>query len=432
MGVKMNKFGLLIMSKVENESYQDLTYAKANIGDAIQTIAIRYLFAKMNIRNEDIVEIGIDELKKYDGDPVNMPLIGVFERNTVMNRFPCSPKINPIFICSLMYDDVLKENEELINYLQKYAPIGCRDERTRDIFRQYDIDAYMMGCISLVLPKRDKDPILDKVFLIDIPHSVEKFLPITLKEQSECVCHEINLEEYPISKREYLRIESIASQKLETYRNEAGLVITSRLHAAAPCIAMGIPTIVVSNNFDYRFAWIDKFTRLYSVDEFSEINWAPEKADIENIRKELFDVWKNIITGNLKEYKKNLVLIDDLYMQRIKTDYFKSFKKTLSNLEVTPGDTYAIWGAGQHCDYIIMLMNQIWPEVRLKAIFDKYKRGSINCISITDSEKENDYNYDFIFITTLPGMKEAIKKLEQKGKKRDIDYFIMISKEAGE
>lgn len=420
------------MSKVENESYQDLTYARANIGDAIQTIAIRYLFAKMKIRNEDIVEIGIDELKNYDGIPVIMPLIGVFERNTVRKRFPCSPKINPVFICSLMYDDVLKGNGELINYLKKYAPIGCRDERTRDIFRQYGIEAYIMGCISLVIPKRDQGPTVNKVFLIDIPYSLENLLPSKIKEQSERVCHEINLKEYPISRKEYLRIESVASSQLETYRNEAGLVITSRLHAAAPCIAMGIPTIVVSNNFDYRFAWIDKFTRLYSVDEFSEINWTPEQVDIENIRKKLFDAWKNIITGNLKKYKDDLIAIDDFYSQRIKADYFKSFKKILYNLKATPDDTYAIWGGGQHCDYVIMLMSQIWPKVRLKAIFDKYKRGSINGISITDSEAENDYNYDFIFITTLPGMKEAIKRLEKKGKKRDVDYFIMISKETGE
>jgi hypothetical protein len=43
-----------------------------------------------------------------------------------------------------------------------------------------------------------------------------------------------------------------AQALLEYYRDHAGLVITTRLHCALPCVAMGIPVVFFSDPFDYR------------------------------------------------------------------------------------------------------------------------------------------------------------------------------------
>lgn len=428
----MSKYGLLVMSKVENSSYKDSACAKANIGDAIQTLTIRYLFEQMNISKENIIDVGIDELKYYHGEPIIMPIIGVLERNTVKKRFPCSPRIRPVFFSSLMYDDVLQGDIELVSYFKKYEPIGCRDERTRDIFRRYGIEAYMMGCISLATPKRENNPESGRTFLIDVPKSLEKYIPNDLKANSENLCHEIPLEVYPITEREYNRIERVAQDRIELYKKEANLVVTSRLHAAAPCIAMGIPVIVVSNNYDYRFAWLDKYVKLYTADEFSQIFWNPDAVNVEFIRERLYTIWNSIITCNMVSYRDILKKLDSYYSDRMRADYFSKFKRILRSLQLTKDSTYAIWGAGQHCDYIIMLMDEICPEAKLMIIFDKYKRGSINGVEIISSETASDYNFDFVFITTLPGMHEAAAKLEERGFKRDVNYFIMISKEESE
>lgn len=37
------------------------------------------------------------------------------------------------------------------------------------------------------------------------------------------------------------------------YRRQATLIITSRVHVALPCMAMGIPVIFAKNEYSYRF-----------------------------------------------------------------------------------------------------------------------------------------------------------------------------------
>jgi exopolysaccharide biosynthesis predicted pyruvyltransferase EpsI len=55
----------------------------------------------------------------------------------------------------------------------------------------------------------------------------------------------------------------IAQEYLDRYRKEAKLVITSRLHCALPCIAMGIPVIVMGDHRDKRLQLVEEFTKIH-------------------------------------------------------------------------------------------------------------------------------------------------------------------------
>ncbi|GAE09109.1 hypothetical protein JCM10914_5455 [Paenibacillus sp. JCM 10914] len=72
-------------------------------------------------------------------------------------------------------------------------------------------------------------------------------------------------------------------------------------------MAMGIPVILVSENFDGRFSWIDKYLPLYTPGEFSEINWNPSPVDYEEDKK---IIKKQFIYRIKKAYEENHLLYE--------------------------------------------------------------------------------------------------------------------------
>ena len=155
--------------------------------------------------------------------------------------------------------------------------------------RRKGYDAYLLGCLTMLFPKRKKQPQNPKVFLVDADPSINKYIPEKIKRNAEQICQEI-----PINPDKDLfnlaeECEQKARALYQRYEQEATLVVTSRLHCAAPCIAMGIPTIVVKKGFDDRFGWLDRFIHLYTPDEFAEIDWDPQPVDCEEFKEELMN-----------------------------------------------------------------------------------------------------------------------------------------------
>ena len=50
-----------------------------------------------------------------------------------------------------------------------------------------------------------------------------------------------DIQKVPVDEKETERFHEIAKSRLEEYKMEARLVVTSRLHCASPCMEMGIP-----------------------------------------------------------------------------------------------------------------------------------------------------------------------------------------------
>ena len=64
-------------------------------------------------------------------------------------------------------------------------------------------------------------------------------------------------------------------------------MITSRLHCAAPCAAMGIPVIFAVTERSSRFAWIETLLPVYTPEQYAHIDWNPKPAAYEPMKKKM-------------------------------------------------------------------------------------------------------------------------------------------------
>ena len=287
-----------------------------NVGDYIQTFAIDKLYERMKIESGKICTIDRTKLYEYQGEKVKLPMQGCFGYIKGAEVFPLPNGIEPVFFG---YSSVTKAHytRKCINTYKKNEPVCCRDEGTWKLMRRKGVEAYLTGCLTITLPEREKEPENGKVFLVDAPPTVEKYMPEALRKNIVYVTHEIQWNQDNPDAEEQKRIEALSQAILERYKNEAALVITSRLHCAAPCMAMGIPVILVRNYFDERYMWIDKYLPLYTPDKFEEIDWYPVKVDLSEIKPIVLDMATSILRDS-DEKDQLIKYVHDFYMSRHK------------------------------------------------------------------------------------------------------------------
>lgn len=270
------KKGLLIYLPNENHIF--------NIGDYIQSIAARQFVG-------DVDEyINREELNKERTEEVALIANGWYMHHP--ENWPPNDLIKPLFVA--LHINKLAENrllsQESINYFKKHEPIGCRDYYTANNLQEKGIDAYFSGCLTLTLGKTFSHKKVEngKIYFTD----VNSFLLPTKSFYLSCIKNFIlnfallkriqkrfnKFEFYPtikwicafyttyshvISDELFLQAEYIKQEiedtfgseeeKFEYARNllekysEARFVITSRIHCALPCLAMGTPVLYVDN-----------------------------------------------------------------------------------------------------------------------------------------------------------------------------------------
>lgn len=282
-----------------------------NIGDIIQSTAIDLIYKDMGISLDDVVDIGVEELGTYRGEKVILPINGYFLYSAEYPAFPTSPDIVPVFLGLYNTSKQYLRHKE---FWGKCGPIGCRDEATKRAMCKHGYDAYLMGCMTITLPRRTRSPERPKVFLVDVHSSILHYIPEHLKQELVWVTHDVPVDQTASEEQQRADMQNKTCQIYKRYADEAGLVITSRLHCAAPCIAMGIPVIVVKDSYDNRFGWLDKFVHLYTPDEFEKIDWNPKPLDLENHKRQLIELAESMIHQCADREK--LSQIDAFYMQR--------------------------------------------------------------------------------------------------------------------
>lgn len=428
------KIGKIRINMIEDESYYDKENAIANIGESIQAVTISYIYRELGIDIDNIIKVDQCKLKEYNGEPLIFPLRLPLSRANVDAFLPLNQCITPIFISLHLHDDIFEDREDLVEYFRKFEPIGCRDEQSCFFFRKHGIEAYIMGCYTLCLPKRRKDLENGHPFIVDASKELLEVIPPNILNRATLLSHAMPFEEYPVTHHEDERLEDVAKCYLRRYYNEADLVITSRLHAAAPCMAMGIPVILASNNIDFRYAWIDKYLKLYQESEYSEIDWKPSvPTDLVYAKKLLMKFFSDSILKGIPA-RDCLKELDGFYRNRNKTMYYLCFRKRLEKLKQRYPDnmkfTYAIWGAGCHSVFAYNLMQEMFPNASLQVIVDKYKKGSLYGVPIVSREQLYNYHLDHVCITTNPGLKEAIQWCDMYFKKdANCRYTIMTSQQ---
>lgn len=423
------KFGRLVYR------YTGCTYVEKgaiyNIGDNMQTFAVDNLYRRMGVAPEDVININFADMKYYSGEEVILPMAGYASHYKRFNQLPASDKIIPFFIGFEMSDPTC---DDIVPYLKKHEPIGCRDEATMQLLREKDVEAYVSGCLTITLPRRKEEPVCPKTFFVDISSKLEQFIPDELRDNCEYVKHEGNLNTVPMTEDERVEIDRMAMERLERYRNEAGLVVTSRLHAAAPCIALGIPVIVAIDNIDGRFSWLDKLIPIYDAEHYSEIDWAPAACECEWIKEKLFDVFKSNILA--LSSRKNMQTIDQYWEDRVKADYDGRLWRKLAGLRnrFNTDDEffYLIWGAGVHGKLAYTMLKKHFPHAKMVVCVDKYVDGEFFDGVICKPEEVFNYSFDYALITSHPGRFEAVQALNKMGMEWEKDYCYFISKDVPE
>ena len=427
------KYGRYLMNFLINDSFKDAKNAIANLGDSIQALAIDHIYRQIGISQSDVRYIQRDFSEFYSGDPLRIVLYTEFVKNSVANRMRISPKISvATLVSAVIYNDFDTLNEafpECRQMIEKWAPVGARDEKSLKILRENGIEAYLTGCFTICFPKRKKEPKKPKVFLVDIPEELVAYIPNYIMNNAEYITHAVQINKYPVDTEENARLESIAQSTLNKYRDEAGLVVTGRLHAAIPCIAMGIPVVFACNNLDFRFEWMDKLIHPYQYGEYQDINWNPDVPNVEDVKQHFLQFFKNALSGN--EYRDELQWLDNYYMNRERVETYRYFKTLLRLLDRKYGNNndfqYVIWGAGFHCDFAYELMNKLYPKARLVAVVDKYKRGTFREVRIISCDDLASLTYDHILVTTHKGKDEAVSWIKQYAP--DVDYTLIMSQQ---
>ena len=219
------------------------------------------------------------QLNSYSGPPAKMIMNGWFMHNP--QQWPPSDQIDPLMISFHMNPAPAKAMlERGREFFRHNAPIGCRDHQTLALFQSAGIDAYYSGCLTLTLDRaafvEDLDAPRRGILAVDLLYKLgppsgrfgrwltQLGLRANARDQRHrCVADLIERlvdpcdltdvvhlrNSHPIDPDGPVQRHAIAQELLRRLAS-AKLVLTSRIHAALPCLAFGTPVIFVDGALD--------------------------------------------------------------------------------------------------------------------------------------------------------------------------------------
>ena len=384
-----------------------------NIGDGMQIFSVLALYRRMGIKEEEICRVNYFELQTYDGEevilPICLPLYGYNENN----RVTCfSPNIKPVFLSLSLFDTNLEEDE--IRYLKQFEPIGCRDAFTAEGLAERGIETYLNGCMTLTLDIGRKNIAAKKVYGIDLPPEFMEYIPQEIKDK--LVLGTSIFKNIPVKTEEY------AENLLEEYTQQAELVITSRLHAAIPCFAAGIPVIFIHTEYSYRFSWLEDILPVYLPDEWEKICWSGSRITKNERANEIRSLMREIACERLAgtdAYAK-IHCLQEIYKKREKRKYVRGpmevavqyMKKHWRENEAIE---YAVWGLNQAAASLIEYIERAYPRAKCVAAIDAVKTKEFKGVQPRKIEETNIKDV-FVFVTADAVNPYALTYFHQMGK----------------
>ena len=250
-----------------------------NIGDDIQAYATARFLPQVDYF---IDRETIDSFTPDDGEPVAVIMNAWYMWHKW--NWPPSKYIYPLMI-GFHYADHELANQwygspvkfEFLSgagadYLNAYGPVGCRDNFTLNVLRERGINAYFSGCLTLTLPKMpERDDKGTYICAVDVAKAGRDKL-------HEMLDGKIEIREFSHLRDRDEQIswedrKETVKALLTVYQN-ARCVVTRRLHCALPCLAMGVPVLLVRGDeddtrFDPYYNWLHYAT----LDDFLNDNY---------------------------------------------------------------------------------------------------------------------------------------------------------------
>lgn len=268
----------------------------ANLGDNMQTLAVRHLYQRLGVAPDRVVRIDRDTLRSYAGPPVVLPMNAVFHRNC----FPLAPGITPLWIGFHANDETIAQHKD---WLGRQGLIGCRDPATAEALQSHGIAADVTGCLTFSFPRRlaAPPPGRGRVIVVfgkgagALPGAALKAMPEDLLANAEFLFQRREMNLWPLGAAEMDSNERIADQILQRMRKRALLVVTPLHHAAAPAIAMGIPTVVVRREASTRFGFMEGLVPVHVGPDFTGVDWQPAPVDLARVRTAQWDRFSALV-----------------------------------------------------------------------------------------------------------------------------------------
>jgi polysaccharide pyruvyl transferase len=241
---------------------------RRNLGDEIQSIAARQFLPRVDYL------IDRDRISEYSS-PFHQPVVlicnGWFGHRP--ENWPPPVDISPLFVsmhfstnpgggmARISARDFML-NEHVASYLKMRGPVGARDLYTLRLLEDASVPAYFSGCLTLTLMKSKGIEQKDFVVLNDVPANVVAHVMQGSKKQILLTSHD---DTYTFDADR--RLEK--AQTFLNYYQSAICVITSRLHCALPCLALGTPVLLIDMAKDkWRFSGLHNLVRNCSLEDF--------------------------------------------------------------------------------------------------------------------------------------------------------------------
>lgn len=388
-----------------------------NLGDPIQSYAVKNLYREMGISEEDMVPVPRYDVAEYDGEECVCIVNSAsnYEELAYDSHFmPPSPKVHAIPMSLHLHRELPKDELE---FYRTCGGVGCRDLFTVNYLRGLGVDAYLTGCLTLTLPKRTEEQArtADKIYLLDVPTDVMKIMPQEIKEEAVTLTNILRFENLGHSNR--ISVEDAYEEhrkgeaRIALLRDTAKLVITSKLHVASPCLAMGIPVILAKNHFGDRFGFIDRFIPTYTSAHYSEIDWNPAPVDFEEEKAKIKQVF-------FERVKAAVSRIELEKMWESKSPLYEIDYNTATSIAVRkipfPESPfrYAVWGIVLSAAYYLdEAMKEYIPNGKLIAGIDIAAEGTYCGEKIIKPEDIHKIPEDVVIIVAAPSAKEAAKEM---------------------
>lgn len=285
-------YGQLLKKDPRPTKYCLLTYSTENIGDDIQSVAARRFLPRVDgyADRDDITENRV-----VGASTVKLIMNGWFT-HAPKKWPPKDSRLDPLLVSMFInanYDKSVKLSfltAESRAFLGEYGPVGARDYVTRGFLEENNIENYFSGCLTLTLSKSDRVKKKDFILLVDVPDEVEE--AVRRRTQRRVVSITNSVARRGMRPRDRVRL---AELYLALYQS-ASCVVTTRLHAALPSLALETPILFIQRN-QYerdRFAGLETLcwtaTTQEYIDSYSvyDVDNPPEnKRDYLPLRKSL-------------------------------------------------------------------------------------------------------------------------------------------------
>lgn len=217
-----------------------------------------------------------------------------------------------------------------------------------------------------------------------------------------------------ISVEDTLEEHRKGEERIALLRDTARLVVTSKLHVATPCLAMGIPVVLAKPHFGDRFGFLDRILPTYTPEHYDEIDWNPEPVDFEEDKATLKQLFFDRVRAEVSrvEISKMWASKEPLYT----IDYHSETSIAVKKIPFPDGEfPYAVWGIVlAPAFYLDEAMKELVPQGKLVAGIDIAAEGEYCGAKIIKPEEIDQLPPGTIIIVVAPSAHQPAKDLLTK------------------